>query len=248
MELVYIAISFALGGILKGATGAGAPIIAVPVLALLYDVPTAVVIFAVPNLVPNVWQFWKHRNDKLPAPLSWRFALAGGLGMVPGTLMLAYLPGQVLMLMVAFAVVVYIGFRLARPGWVLSKSVGNWLSIPAGFVGGVLQGSSGLSAPVSITFLNAMKPERTQFIATIALYFAALGLIQMPQLVFYGLMDWTRFFQSCLALIPLMAFMPVGAFIARHISKEIFDRIILMLLSLIAARLIFQAVTPWTSS
>ena len=36
--------------------------------------------------------------------------------------------------------------------------------------GGVLQGSAGLSAPVSITFLNSMKLERNQFIPTISVY------------------------------------------------------------------------------
>jgi uncharacterized membrane protein YfcA len=38
-------LSLGLGGILKGTTGAGAPLVAVPALALLFDVPTAIAIF-----------------------------------------------------------------------------------------------------------------------------------------------------------------------------------------------------------
>ena len=40
-----------------------------------------------------------------------------------------------------------------------------------GVGGGILQGSAGLSAPISITFLNSMKLERNQFIPTISVYF-----------------------------------------------------------------------------
>ena len=42
--------AFALGGTLKGATGAGAPIITIPVIAAFYDVRIAVIIMVIPNL------------------------------------------------------------------------------------------------------------------------------------------------------------------------------------------------------
>src|SRR3546814_9616634 len=54
----------------------------------------------------------------------------------------------------------YIGFRLAHPDWVLELGVATRLAAPAGFVGGVLQGAAGISAPISITFLNAMRIDR----------------------------------------------------------------------------------------
>ena len=39
----------AAGGFLKGATGAGAPVVGVPVLAIVFGVPMAVAIFSVLN-------------------------------------------------------------------------------------------------------------------------------------------------------------------------------------------------------
>ena len=65
MPLSAIAIVFvclALGGILKGATGAGAPILAVPALAMLFDVQFAVAIMVMPNLLTNAWQAWRFRH------------------------------------------------------------------------------------------------------------------------------------------------------------------------------------------
>jgi uncharacterized membrane protein YfcA len=37
ITIVAIFLAFALGGVLKGATGAGAPIITIPVIAAFYD-------------------------------------------------------------------------------------------------------------------------------------------------------------------------------------------------------------------
>ena len=49
-----IFLAFALGGILKGATGAGTPVIAIPVLTIFFDVQLAVIIMVMPNLISNL--------------------------------------------------------------------------------------------------------------------------------------------------------------------------------------------------
>lgn len=237
MEFFYIFLSFALGGILKGATGAGAPVVAVPIIALFYDVPTAVTIFVIPNLLSNVWQAWSYRKNQMPPALTYRFAATGLMGAIVGTFMLAYLPTDLLTAMIAVAVTLYIAFRLARPEWVLGYATAVRIVVPVGTIAGVLQGSLGISAPVSLTFLNAMKPEREQFIATVSFFFASMALVQLPFLVGLGLMTTERFWISWIALIPLIGCMPVGAFIARYVPRSVFDKLILALLALIAVKL-----------
>ena len=54
--IFVIAIGFFAGGILKGATGIGSPIIAVPILAIYFDARFAIIIFSIPNIIPNIWQ------------------------------------------------------------------------------------------------------------------------------------------------------------------------------------------------
>lgn len=242
MEVFYIFLSFALGGVLKGATGAGAPIVAVPIIALFYDLPTAVTIFVMPNLLSNLWQVWAYRRDQLPAALSYRLAGTGLFGAAIGTVMLAYLPTDFLTMMVGALVIAYIGFRMVKPDWRLEYAAALRIVMPVGTVAGVLQGALGISAPVSLTFLNAMKPERAQFIATVSLFFIAMAVAQLPVMIGFGLMTVERFWISCLALIPLMAFMPLGAAIARHVPRSVFDKIILILLGFIAVQLIVEAI------
>ncbi len=241
MEFFYIFLSFALGGILKGATGAGAPVVAVPIIALFYDVPTAVTIFVIPNLLSNTWQAWSYRKDQLPPALTYRFAGTGVIGAIAGTYMLAYLPTDLLTMMIAVAVTGYIAFRLVKPEWVLEYATALRIVVPVGSVAGVLQGSLGISAPISLTFLNAMKLERNQFIATVSLFFVSMAFIQLPFLIGLGLMTKERFWISCLALIPMIGCMPLGSFLARYVPRSVFDKLILAMLALIAAKLFIEA-------
>jgi len=240
MEFFYIFLSFALGGILKGATGAGAPVVAVPIIALFYDVPTAVTIFVIPNLLSNTWQAWSYRKDQLPPALTYRFAGTGVIGAIAGTYMLAYLPTDLLTMMIAVAVTGYIAFRVVKPEWVLEYATALRIVVPVGSVAGVLQGSLGISAPISLTFLNAMKLERNQFIATVSLFFVSMAFIQLPFLIGLGLMTTERFWISCLALIPMIGCMPVGSFLARYIPRSVFDKVILAMLALIAVKLYIE--------
>lgn len=239
--IFVIALGFAAGGVLKGATGVGAPILAVPLLAIYFDVRFAIVIFSIPNILPNIWQAWSYRRTVLPARFTATFALAGMAGAVLGTWILAHAPPDLLPLGVAGAVILYIAFRLARPHWVLAYARALVFAAPIGFVAGVLQTASGLSAPASVTFLSAMKLERAAFIPTISTFFIGLGIVQIPMLIWYGFLTPERAILSAAALIPLTAAMPVGAMLVRHLPKQVFDRLILALLAVLAAKLLIDA-------
>ncbi len=105
----------------------------------------------------------------------------------------------------------------------------------------MLQGAAGLSAPISITFLNAMRLERAAFIPTISLFFALMSCVQIPMLAGYGFLTPERAVYGFGALAVIMGFMPIGAALVRRLSKETFDRLILCLLGLVALRLAWTA-------
>ena len=211
-----------------------------PVLALVFDVQTAVALFVVPNIATNGIQLIQYRKADKKRKFSWAFAIAGLVGAGVGTALLATLSSGTLMLTVALVVVIYICFRLARPQWKLDMSWANRLVVPMGTLGGILQGAAGISAPISITFLNAIRLDRPQFIATISLFFFLFCFSQLPLQIWYGIMNWERFIQSCAAVLPLIAFMPVGAMIGKRLSPVVFDRVMLGLLALLAARMIWN--------
>ena len=237
--IVAIFIAFALGGILKGATGAGAPIVTIPVMAAFYDVRIAVIIMVIPNLLTNIGQLYQFRKTILPRFFTVSFALGGGLGAFLGTVLLVNLPIKILTLSVACIVIIYILLKLIVPSWKLNYIKAKKLVFLMGTGGGILQGSAGLSAPISITFLNSMKLERNQFIPTISVYFGVMSIFQMPTLYYYDFLNLETIIMSCISTIVLMAFMPFGSWIAKSVSKDSFDKITLILLGFIALRIIY---------
>lgn len=239
ITIIAILVAFALGGILKGATGAGAPIVTIPVIAAFYDVRIAVIIMVVPNLLTNIGQLYQFRKTILPSFFTVSFALGGGIGAFIGTILLANLSIKILTLSVAFIVIIYILLKLIVPSWKLIYEKATKLVFIMGTAGGVLQGTAGLSAPISITFLNAMKLERNQFIPTISVYFGVMSIFQMPTLYYYDFLNFEIIVASLISTLVLLSFMPLGSWIAKSVSKENFDKITLILLAFIALRIIY---------
>ena len=237
--IIAILLAFSLGGILKGATGAGAPIITIPVIAAFYDVRIAVIIMVIPNLLTNIGQLYQFRKTILPKFFTLSFAIGGGIGAFLGTILLVNLSIKILTLSVAFIVIVYILLKLLVPSWKLTYEKAKKLVFLMGSLGGILQGTAGLSAPISITFLNSMKLERNQFIPTISVYFGVMSIFQMPTLYYYNFLNLEIILVSCISTLVLLSFMPIGSWIAKSVSKESFDKITLILLGFIAFRIIY---------
>ncbi|MEO4040386.1 sulfite exporter TauE/SafE family protein [Hoeflea sp. CAU 1731] len=247
-SLAIIACALFLGGLVKGATGAGTPIVAVPVIAAFMDIRLAVVIMVIPNLVTNVWQQWQYRAWRLPDRFALRFAVAGGLGAFSGSVLLTTLDGDILSILLVAAVFAYIGIRIGRPDFRLSFARASQIAFPMGFVGGMLQGMAGISAPAAVSFLNAMRLERAQFISTVSAFFVAMSVVQVIALSYFGLMTPTTIGMSLAALPPLFVSMPLGAWAARKMSAKAFDRALLILLAVLSIRLLYTSVEGFLHS
>lgn len=242
-SVLFVFLALALGGILKGATGAGTPVVAVPVLTMIYGVKFAIVVMLMPNLLTNIGQAWAFRGAQPSRILVWGFALAGCVGVLIGTAMLVTVSQALLTLFVAASIFLYIALRLTKPDWKLEMATAKLISVPAGIVAGFLQGSTGLSAPASITFYNALRLDRLGFIAAISVYFSMTTLPQIAALWYLDLLTWGNLALSFAAFLFVLLFMPVGAMLARRLSREAFDKATLILLALIALKLVWDVVT-----
>ena len=233
--------AFLLGGILKGEIGAGTPVVVIPLMSIYFDVPYAVAVFALPGLLSNIWQGWQFRALLQDRPFLIRLALGSAVGAAVGTVILASLPSETLSIVVGLLALLYVVFRLAKPDWQLGMGLARRIVLPVGVTAGILQGAAGISAPVSITFLHALNLGRERFIATISVLFAAMAVVQVPMLGALGVLDGPRLLVSIAALVPLFAGMPIGAWLVTRVGPKLFDRLIMLLLAVIAVRLIGEA-------
>ena len=95
--------------------------------------------------------------------------------------------------------------------------------------------------PTPDIILLDLNLPRKEFIATIAIFFLAMSLTQVPALWTLGILTLDRLLLAFLALIPMFLGIPIGAWAARFLSKQAFDRLILSLLAVIAVKLIWDA-------
>ena len=243
LSLLAIALAMAMGGVLKGATGAGAPILAVPLMTAIYDVRVAVAVMVIPSIVTNVAQARRYRADRVEPGFAGKMATAGAIGVALGSVLLVSLPVGALQLSMAVMIAAYVAMRLGRPDLKLELPQARRLVWPAGFLGGALQGAVGLSAPVSLTFLNAMRLPRPVFIFTVSVYFVTMSIAQLAVQGPLGIMTRELALLSLLAVLPLVAAMPLGEAIGRRFAPRTFDLAILGFLALLAVRLVWAELT-----
>ncbi|HSP31683.1 MAG TPA: sulfite exporter TauE/SafE family protein, partial [Halomonas sp.] len=185
-------ITLLIAGIVKGAIGSGVPVIVIPILTMLYDVQLAIAVLLAPNLFSNALQVWQYRRHLLPLRFLAAFSLAGGLGILLGTWGLVVLSPDILSLGVACAIVLYLAIKLAKRNIALPLHTATQIVIPVGILAGILQGAAGMSAPASVTFLNAMQLERRVYIGSISVFFVAITSVQITALLSTGILTWER--------------------------------------------------------
>jgi len=241
--LMLVSFALGVGAVVKGATGLGLPIVAMPVLASFLGVPHAIAILALPIIVTNIWQVWQLRESRHRTPFLGPMLLLGAVGIVAGTFLLKILPSSWSSLFLGLMLAGYIALRLFSPSFVLSMDRGRRLAKPVGFVAGTVQGATGLSSPVGVPFIHAMRLSRDDLVFSVSAMFLAFSLVQLFSLIFAGLYEMRFFVEGLLALIPVTLMMPVGNWLGRVISPSAFDKLFIAILALIAANLIYSALS-----
>ena len=228
------------GAVVKGATGMGLPLVALPVLTAVFGLQHAVGLMTIPLIVTNAWQVWRFRAEaETPrmAFMPW-FLVGGALGIMLGTWALTSLPERLLVLGLGVILLAYVGLRLVTPHWSLNLAMAKRFGPLAGLGGGTLQGATGISAPIGVTFIHAMGLERAAHVYAVSAMFLLFSVVQLPALFVAGVMQPLWLLQGLLALVPILIFMPIGQWASGKLSRTAFDRMILVFLGVIGVKMV----------
>ena len=237
LELLIIIGAFVFGGLCKGISGVGVPIVAVPVIASVTDITLAIILIAIPSVVPNVYQVWKYR-EFWTRPFSLvTLCIASVVGSGIGVLVLLKASPEMLSKILGLIVIGYIAIRRWQP-LNLSNQMARLLAAPVGFLAGLTGGTTGVSAPVIMMYMSAINLVRESFIFGISAYFIAMGSGQFVWLSLANLMTLELAFASSLTLIPLALGMILGQKIGAHVSQTQFEKIIQSILAVLGFKLL----------
>jgi len=235
-----MALALGAGGFVKGATGMGLPLVALPVLTAVFGLQHAVGLMVLPLIATNAWQTWRFRGELDSPRMAFvpLFLLGGALGVLLGTWALTNLPERVLVLSLGIILICYVGLRLATPHFSLGIATAKLWGPLAGISGGVLHGATGISAPVGVTFIHAMAMERDAHVFAVSAMFLTFSCVQLPALWMAGVMQPAWLLQGAFALLPILIFMPVGQAVSGRLSRKAFDRMILVFLGVIGLKMV----------
>jgi hypothetical protein len=228
-------------GLVKGAIGFGFPSLATPLLSLVTDVKTAVVVLIVPNIVMDCIQFVRRG-----APLTTvrRFSgllVSGAVGVVLGTRVLTMLSPRAATLILGLVVVVFV---ILSASGLSPKVPPHWesrLSVPAGFVAGVVGGVTNAPATPLVLYFQAIGLAKHEFVSSVAFTFIFYKAVQLGAVAWYGLLPWSLLGWSLgLTAVALLGF-ALGLRLQDRLDQRSFNRAVLVFLGGLGAWLVIRS-------
>jgi len=239
-QILLVLVASAAGAWVKGVTGLGYPLLAVPLIALGTGVENAVVIVAFPNLAANAYLCWEARLGRGESRDLPRLVVAGVVGAVLGTLALLQLPETPLLLALAVTILVFSVLFLRHPELRMAEATSHRWSPVAGFTSGIMQGAVGVSGPVVATWLHGYRLTKTAYVFSVTLIFGVTGAVQVGVLATQGAFTVDRLQASAVALAAVVVMIPLGLSLRERLAGPTFERAVLGVLVVSAVALLYR--------
>jgi uncharacterized membrane protein YfcA len=241
--IFYFVIGLAafLTGLSKGGLGGSLGVLITPIVVLVMPSNQAVG-FTLPILMLGdvfaMAAHWGYWDGKILRAL-----LPGAIvGVTLGTFVLTNISAAVLRDALGVLVLVFFVYRLLeiRLQSRLALWKAKWLGVATGGLAGFTSTLAHAGGPPITIYLLMQKLSPPMFVATSVLFFTVVNWIKVPYYWVAGLFD----FQTQLRLAWLLLAVPVGVWAGKWLTqrapREIFDRIILVLLAITGVWLLLE--------
>ena len=233
-----VLMAIAIGSLIKGVTGLGLPLVAVPAIASFTSVEEAVVLMIIPVLGSNLWLVASHRRFAGLLKAHWPFLVAGFVGGIAGTFLLVAIDDRWLRLVLAGWLALYLlQYAFGDAFSFVFRAEGAASSL-LGLAAGTVQGASGVSAHIVAPYFHGRQAEPSAYAFLIAAAFLTFGSAQLAAASGNQLFDTGRLTLGLAALIPTLLFTQIGIRWAGEVSDDVFRKIILALFVLMEIKLL----------
>lgn len=238
--LAAVLVAISIGALLKGMTGLGLPLFAVPALSTITSVEEAVVLMIIPGIGANLWLVISHRRYRSLLREHLPFLFSGFVGGIAGTVLLVIVGDRWLKILLASWLALYLlQYFLAKNSMEIFRGRGS-AAYGLGLAGGAIQGATGISAQIVAPYYHgrALAPAAYAFLVTST--FLLFSSAQITAAVGANLMTPERLQLSLAALVPTLIFTRIGISLAGIMSQEVFNKILLVAFCLMEIKLIFD--------
>jgi uncharacterized membrane protein YfcA len=236
LALAVLGVIFA--AFVKGITGMGFPIIAVPIAAQFLDPQTTVVALTIPAFLMNVIQMIQ---GELSYALLRRLRPTISMaipGSIVGTALLAKAPGTLIIGILGVIVTLYAALSIWRLQVVIQPSREKQIGAVVGFGAGLMGGATSMFAPPIVIFLTALRLPKGSFVSAVALCLIAGQIPQLIGLIAFRLLTGPRLTIAALACLVSAGGFMAGMHLQQAISQQVFAKVVLVLLLLVGLNLL----------
>jgi hypothetical protein len=229
-----IVVAFLLGGIAKGVTGLGLPIVVLTILAATVGLKEAMGLLIVPGVIANIWQALAGGAFLLILQRMWPLLVASVLGIWCGVQILALADPRVLiailgLILFVYSVVSLISPQISPPGAELEK----WLSPVMGAIAGFVFGLTGSYMVPGVLYIQSLGLSRHLFVQMLGITFCIIMISLGIFMAGNQLMPLETALISAAGLVPTSLGMILGQRLRHRMSEHVFR--LVLFLALIAA-------------
>ena len=216
--IAWIAAVILLAGVIQGALGIGFPTLATPLIALVSDIRTAVIIVLLPCLASIIVAIGKGGRLRRVLAEYWMMPLYMVIGAGIGTRFFIAYPGFPYTLLLAGVIVVYLSLdRLGRTDWPLVRDHKGPSGLVFGVIAGISEGTANVAAPPLIVYYLAIGLDPTMFVQALNICFLVGKSTQFVTLTAVGGVTAAQW----LGTLPLALVAGAGALYGIRIRNRI---------------------------
>ena len=238
--IALMAVSLLIAGLVKGVIGIGMPIVAFPLLSMLVDVQTAVMLLSVPLILSNIPQALE---GGLATQTLWSLAPVL-VGMIPGVwigvVVLLNVDPAVAKIVAGVAVTLVAILILFAPKLQVKQRLVGPVGLAAGFCGGLLGGIAALSGPLVFIFLLAKGLRGRAFTKEASMFLVVSSLLLASALASSHRFDWHDVLISTLATAPVVTGTLVGQKVRDAVPADAFKKSVVLMVLLSGAQLVWN--------
>ena len=223
-ELIFAAVTIFVGATVFSTVGFGIGVTTIPVLLLVFDPQTVVVVVngvSLPMFCLVIYQTRRHVNFREMVPIS----LAGFWGIPVGVFFLSSANVSLLRISTATLIILLTLLASFNVRWAMprNRAAGMWI----GFAAGVMLTASGVGGALMVLAMLAKDLQRQALRGSLALYFLAVEGVAVAGYGVAGLYTTERIVLTLAVTVPVILGFVLATAIGRRLNERVFRRLVI---------------------
>ena len=240
-SVVYVFAAFLLAAFSKGVTGLGFSTLCLPILALRLDPTVTIPLVIVPSLCSNLLIIRGAGHLRITVQRFWPLYLAALPGLAIGLWLLNDFGGDLGRKVLGIVLLAYAVWALLKRDMYLSKTMAQLLTLPTGFVTGIINGVTGSQVMPILPYLLALDLKRDVFVTAINLSFTFSSIFMLIGLSRFGLISLPLLGIAIVGTLFVALGITLGARVRKRLSSDLYKRLVLLLLMVLGISLLLKS-------